>query len=185
MPTVSPEVILLPGYGATIEQPFLLKVCAQLQSRGLVCERLKVPSRPLDEALSVQTAFLNSFLTERNRPVWLLGRSFGARVVARCAFHSLVRGLVLVSYPVQSPKKPRPYDEQILRSLNVRALFISGTDDALGPPAVLQACANPESAFHWLPGAKHSLGRFEDSAVQAAADFILKYEKLALPVREQ
>jgi uncharacterized protein len=179
MPTAPPDVILLPGYGATIEQTFLLKVCALLQSHHVVCERLKVPPRPLDDALSVQTTFLKSFLTERNRPVWLLGRSFGARVVARCACHSLVRGLVLVSYPVRSPKKPRPYDEQILRTLKVRTLFISGTDDALGPPAFLQSFTQPQTSFHWLAGAKHSLGRFEGSAVQVAADFILKCEKLA------
>jgi uncharacterized protein len=167
------ELILLPGYNGSPNQPLLLKVASAVSSESIVCSRVQPPQRPLDENLSVQCLWLNEILNQSAGKVLLFGRSFGARIAARCANHAKVVGIVLVSFPIRPPNKKRTKDEEALKSIDLPHLIITGTDDELAPKRVIQKCANKKAHLVWLLGAKHSLGTSNEKlAVDHCVTFI-------------
>ncbi|HVM55718.1 MAG TPA: alpha/beta family hydrolase [Acidimicrobiales bacterium] len=96
-------------------------------------------------------------------PGWVLGgRSMGGRMCSMAVADGLVdaAGLVLICYPLHAPGKPdKPRTEHLPR-LTVPCLFISGTKDAFGTPAELEAAAStiPGPVTHvWVEGKGHDL----------------------------
>jgi hypothetical protein len=69
-------------------------------------------------------------------------------------------GLVLVSYPLHPPGRPDRLRTTHFARLEVPCLFVSGTRDAFGTPAELEAAAEliPGPVTHvWLEGKDHGL----------------------------
>lgn len=74
-------------------------------------------------------------------PGWVLGgRSFGGRMCSMAVAEGLAAaGLVLISYPLHPPGQPAKLRTEHLSKLTVPCLFVSGTRDAFGSPAELEA----------------------------------------------
>jgi predicted alpha/beta-hydrolase family hydrolase len=91
------------------------------------------------------------------------GRSMGGRICSMAVADGLpAAGLVLVSYPLHPPGRPEKQAERTRHfpSLRVPCLFVSGTRDAFGTPAELEAAtaAIPGPVVHeWLEGGDHGL----------------------------
>ena len=81
-------------------------------------------------------------------------------------------GLVLVSYPLHPPGRPEKVRTEHFPLLDLPCLFVSGTRDAFGSPAELEAAAAaiPGPVTHvWLDGGDHGLrGRDEPVAATVA-----------------
>jgi predicted alpha/beta-hydrolase family hydrolase len=79
-------------------------------------------------------------------------------------------GLVLISYPLHPPGRPEKARTEHLPAIEVPCLFVSGTRDAFGSPAELEAAtaaiARPVTHV-WIDGGDHSLRR-KDAAVADA-----------------
>ena len=89
------------------------------------------------------------------------GRSMGGRMCSMAVAEGLpAAGLVLISYPLHPPGKPDRLRVEHLPALTVPCLFVSGTRDAFGTPAELEAATAtiPGPVTHvWVERAGHEL----------------------------
>jgi predicted alpha/beta-hydrolase family hydrolase len=103
--------------------------------------------------------------------VVLGGRSMGGRMCSMAVAEGLPAcGLVLVSYPLHPPGRPDRLRTEHFPALTVPCLFVSGTRDAFGTPAELEAASDdiPGQVTHvWVEGAGHGL-KGADAVVAAA-----------------
>jgi predicted alpha/beta-hydrolase family hydrolase len=84
-------------------------------------------------------------------------------------------GLLLISYPLHPPGKPASLRTEHFGQLNVPCLFISGTRDAFGAPAEIEAAtaAIPGPVTHrWIDGKDHGLRGCDATVVEAAMEWM-------------
>ena len=103
--------------------------------------------------------------------VVLGGRSMGGRMCSMAVADGLpARALILISYPLHPPGKPERLRTEHFHLLAVPCLFVSGTRDAFGSPAELEAATGSipgPVVHHWIDGGDHGL-RGRDAATAAA-----------------
>jgi uncharacterized protein len=84
-------------------------------------------------------------------------------------------GLLLVSYPLHPPGKPASLRTEHFDQLKVPCLFISGTRDAFGTPAEMEAATRdiPGAVTHrWIDGKGHALRGCDATVVEAAVEWM-------------
>lgn len=139
------------------------------------------PDRPpvLLEAVRVATADLVERAGILPGRLVLGGRSMGGRMCSMAVADGLpAAGLVLVSYPLHPPGRLDKQAERTahLPRLDLPCLFVSGTKDAFGTPAELEAAtgAIPGPVTHvWLEGGDHGLRGKDAQVAREAAHWIM------------
>jgi len=122
-------------------------------------------------------------------PGWVLGgRSFGGRMCSMAVAEDAVdaAGLVLISYPLHPPGKPAQLRTEHLPSIRVPCLFISGTKDAFGTPAELEAATAtiPGPVTHvWIDGKGHDLRGADAVLAETVARWVRDLPGSAPPAR--
>lgn len=170
------SLLLAPGAGADRDQPALVALDELASGAGAQVRRMDFPYRQagrrapdrapvLVEAVAREAADLPA-------PLVLGGRSMGGRICSIAVAEGLAAvGLLLVSYPLHPPGRPDRLRTEHFGGLGVPCLFVSGTRDAFGSPAELEAAtaAIPGPVtHHWMEGKHHALRRGE-AEVGAAA----------------
>jgi uncharacterized protein len=173
--------LLAPGAGAGSDQPALVAIDRALSAMGIEVERMDFPYRlagrrrpdpePLLEAAARDHAIeLAARLDGTTNALLLGGRSMGGRILSQVVAKGLAAaGLALVSYPLHPPGRPDRLRTAHLPELDLPCLFVSGTSDAFGSPAELEAATAriPGPVTHvWIDGADHGLRR-RDAEVAA------------------
>jgi predicted alpha/beta-hydrolase family hydrolase len=176
-------LLLTPGAGADRNQSALVAIDERLSALGVAVDRMdfpyrlagrKAPDRPpvLLEAVRAGAAALAARTGLAPERIALGGRSMGGRICSIAVAEGLpALALVLVSYPLHPPGKPDQLRTEHFPRLKVPCLFVSGTRDAFGSPAELEAAtaAIPGPVtHHFLEGGDHGLRR-RDALV---ADFV-------------
>lgn len=180
-------LLLTPGAGASRDQPALVAIDDALRD-VLTVERVdfpyriagrRSPDRPpvLVQAIRDGAAELTAAAKVKPRDVLLGGRSMGGRICSMAVAEGLpAAGLVLISYPLHAPgKKDKPRTEHF-PALDVPCLFVSGTRDAFGSPAELEAAtaAIPGEVTHvWIEGGDHGLRRKDEQVVTAIREWVV------------
>ncbi len=180
-------LLLTPGAGASRDQPALVAIDNALRD-VLTVERMdfpyriagrRSPDRPpvLVQAIRDGAAELTAAAKVKPRDVLLGGRSMGGRICSMAVAEGLpAAGLVLISYPLHAPgKKDKPRTEHF-PALDVPCLFVSGTRDAFGSPAELEAAtaAIPGEVTHvWIEGGDHGLRRKDEQVVTAIREWVV------------
>jgi predicted alpha/beta-hydrolase family hydrolase len=104
------------------------------------------------------------------------GRSMGGRICSMAVADGLdALALVLISYPLHAPGKPENLRTEHLPRIDVPCLFVSGTRDAFGTPAELEAAtkAIPGDVTHvWIEGGDHGLRRKDDEVAATVGDWV-------------
>lgn len=108
--------------------------------------------------------------------VVLGGRSMGGRMCSMAVADGLpAAGLIMISYPLHPPGRLDKMRTDHLPSLDVPCLFVSGTRDAFGSPAELEAAtaliAGPVTHV-WIDGGRHDLRGADDVVAAAVADWL-------------
>jgi len=136
----------------------------------------KVPDKPevLMAAVKKEAAALAADSRLRPGRVFAGGRSMGGRICSMAVAGGMpAAGLVLVSYPLHPPGRPDRMRTEHFGRLGVPCLFISGTRDAFGTPAELEAAVAlipGKVTLSWVEGGDHGLrGRDATVAVTVAA----------------
>lgn len=175
-------VLLTPGAGAGADQAALVAVDTALQSEGIAVLRMdfpyrragrRSPDRPpvLINAIREGAARLAEEARVKPADVVLGGRSMGGRMCSMAVAEGLpAAGLVLISYPLHPPGRPEKSRTEHLPAIEVPCLFVSGTRDAFGTPAELEAATKViagEVTHRWIEGGDHGLRR-KDAAVAEA-----------------
>jgi uncharacterized protein len=174
-------LVLTPGASAGRDQPALVAIDDALAPDGVVVERIDFPyrlaGRRAPDKAPVMVASVEDaahMLAQRVgvplTRIALGGRSMGGRMCSMAVADGLpAAGLALVSYPLHPPGKPDKLRTEHLPSLAVPCLFVSGTRDAFGTPAELEAAtgaiAGPVT-HAWIEGGDHGL-RGKDAEVAA------------------
>ena len=108
--------------------------------------------------------------------VVLGGRPMGGRLCSMAVAGGLpAAGLVLISYPLHPPGKPDKLRIEHLPALTGPCLFVSGTRDAFGTPAELEAhtAAIPAPVKHaCLDGKGHDLKGCDQALADLVADWV-------------
>lgn len=188
--SIGPSTLLLaPGAGADRTQAQLVAIDEALTDKGLVVDRMdfpyrragrRAPDRPPVLLAAVHEAA--SALLDRTgvRPerLFLGGRSMGGRICSMAVADGLpAAGLVLVSYPLHPPGRPEKQPERTRHfpKVQVPCLFVSGTRDAFGSPAELEAATTTlrgPVTHVWLDGGDHGLVGRDVQVVQQIAGWM-------------
>jgi predicted alpha/beta-hydrolase family hydrolase len=181
--TATLGLLLAPGAGADRDQPALVAIDRAATDAGLIVVRMdfpyrragkKAPDRPpiliravLDEAAQLATQVDQMVLG---------GRSMGGRMCSMAVAEGLpAAGLVLISYPLHPPGRPDRSRIEHLPRLNLPCLFVSGTRDAFGTPAELEAATQviPGPVTHeWIGGKDHGLRGTEDQVARLVLEWL-------------
>jgi predicted alpha/beta-hydrolase family hydrolase len=175
-------LLLAPGAGADRDQAALVAIDGAVSSAGGVVVRMDFPYRKAGRRSPDRPPVLIAAareeadaLARRCDHLVMGGRSMGGRICSMAAAEGVdVAGLVLISYPLHPPGRPDKLRGEHLPTLDCPCLFVSGTRDAFGSPAELEAAtaAIPGRVTHcWIDGKDHGL-RGCDDAVSA---FVLEW----------
>lgn len=161
-------VILAPGAGATLAQPFLVKLAEDLADAGYLAARFNFPykerglARP-DPGPVLAATWRAAIAAVRplvgSRPLAVGGRSMGGRIASMVvAEGDPVEALLLLAYPLNSPSGRAEPRTGHLPAIRVPTLFVSGTRDPLAPIDDLRNASRlvPDAELVELPGADHS-----------------------------
>ena len=176
-------LLLAPGAGADRTQPQLVAIDQAFTALGWTVARMdfpyrlagrRAPDRPPVLLAAVREAAAE--LVERSgvpaEQLVLGGRSMGGRICSMAVAAGLpAAALILISYPLRPPGRPDKQAERTAHfpSLELPCLFVSGTRDAFGTPAELEAATKgiPGPVSHVWLGGDHGL-RGRDGQVGVA-----------------
>ena len=171
-------LLLAPGASADRNQPALVAIERALAP--VAVERIDLgkggrPERHVRTVTEAAGALAARAGVAPDR-VALGGRSMGGRMCSMAVAGGLpALALVLVSYPLHPPGRPEQLRTDHFPDLRVPCLFVSGTRDAFGTPAQLEAAtaAIPAAVTHvWVDGGDHGLRGRDDEVAGVAADWV-------------
>ncbi|HUR23109.1 MAG TPA: alpha/beta family hydrolase [Acidimicrobiales bacterium] len=177
----SMALLLTPGASATRDHPSLVVIDGELEAVGVAVERIDLPSaRPgpaVMKAIADGAGSLAARAGVAPADIVLGGRSFGGRMCSVAAADGLPAvGLALLSYPLHPPGRPEQLRIEHFARLSMPCLFVSGTRDAFGTPAELEAAsaAIPGPVTHvWIDGGDHGMRRHNRDVALAVRDWVL------------
>jgi predicted alpha/beta-hydrolase family hydrolase len=172
-------LLLAPGAGADRDQATLVALDRAATAAGVATERMDFPYRKAGRRATDRPAVLvqavrdeAAALARRRKRLVLGGRSMGGRMCSMAVADGLAAaGLLLISYPLHPPGKPASLRTEHFPQLEVPCLFVSGTRDAFGSPAELEAAtaAIPGPVTHvWVEGKDHALRGVDELIVSEA-----------------
>ena len=181
-------LLLTPGAGHDRDQSALVAIEEALVPTGCAVERMDFPYRKagrkapdrapvLIEAVREGAAALGARTGLAPERIALGGRSMGGRMCSMAVAEGLhALALVLIAYPLHPPGKPEKSRTEHLPALKVPCLFVSGTRDAFGAPAELEAAtatiAGPVTHV-WIDGGDHGLRRRDAEVTAVVRDWLL------------
>ncbi len=189
-------LVLTPGAGAGRDQSALVAIDTALSAAGVRVERVDFPYRlagrrapdrkPVLVAAVVAAA--RAFAGElgvAESELALGGRSMGGRMCSLAVAEGLpAAALVLVSYPLHPPGRPEKLRVEHFPAIKVPCLFVSGTRDAFGTPAELEAAtaaiAGPVRHV-FVDGGDHGLRGRDGQVAATVADWVLALRGLSTP----
>jgi predicted alpha/beta-hydrolase family hydrolase len=178
-------VLLFPGAGSDADHPSLVAIEDALAS--LPVQRADFPYRREGRRAPDRAPKLLACVVEEAErlastagvlpeQIVLGGRSMGGRMCSMAVAEGLpAAGLVLISYPLHPPGKPDKLRIEHLPSLGLPCLFVSGTRDAFGTPAELEAhtASIPGPVTHvWVEGKGHDLRGAEATIATAVQGWV-------------
>jgi uncharacterized protein len=189
-------LLLAPGAGADRNQAALVAIDQAVTSAGGVVVRMDFPYRkagrkapdrpPVLIAAARQEA---DALARRCDHLVMGGRSMGGRMCSMAAAEGVeVAGLVLISYPLHPPGRPDKLRVEHFLELECPCLFVSGTRDAFGAPAELEAAtaAIPGPVTHrWIEGKDHGLRGCDDIVSAFVMEWLSSVRLLRVPSRKK
>jgi uncharacterized protein len=178
-------LLLAPGASADRNQSALVAMDEAVTALGATVSRMDFPYRLAGRRAPDREPVLVAAVEAAARDVGINpgrlamgGRSMGGRICSMAVADGLpALGLVLVSYPLHPPGRPDRLRTGHLPRVSVPCLFISGTRDAFGTPAELEAAAalvsGPVTAV-WLEGKDHGLRGCDARVAEEVATWLVE-----------
>ncbi|MBY0506565.1 MAG: alpha/beta fold hydrolase [Bryobacteraceae bacterium] len=168
-PDATRALVLTHGAGSHADAPLLVALSDELARHQWAVWRVNLAYRlarasgpPHPSGAAADRASLADAIAalahETGLPVFAGGHSYGGRQGTMLAAEQpdLVRGLLILSYPLHPPKQPEKLRVEHLPKLRTPSLFVSGQRDDFGTPAELAQWLAPHPLV-LLEGQGHSL----------------------------
>lgn len=178
-------LLLFPGAGSAASHPSLVAIEEAVTPLPVARrdfpyrrEGRRAPDRApkLIACIEEEAAGLSASAGVPPERIVLGGRSMGGRMCSMAVAEGLpAAGLVLICYPLHPPGKPDKLRIEHLPQLRLPCLFVSGTRDAFGSPAELEAhtAAIPGPVTHvWMEGKGHDLKGCDTAIATAVRDWL-------------
>lgn len=178
-------LLLTPGASAGRDQATLVALDTAISARGAEVVRWDFPYRQAGRRAPDRAPVLIESVREgaaalavSSSPLVLGGRSMGGRICSMAVAEGLIphaAGLLLVSYPLHPPGKSDALRTDHFPSITVPCLFISGTRDAFGTPAEMEAATasiKGPVTHCWIDGKDHSLKGVDSRICEAAVEWL-------------
>jgi predicted alpha/beta-hydrolase family hydrolase len=143
--SINVGLVLTHGAGGNCEGPLLVALANAFSYAGVMVLRCDLPFRqrkrfgpPVPASAEENRAGLRDAVTAvralGSGQVFLGGHSYGGRQASILAAEEpdLADALLLLSYPLHPPNKPRQLRTEHLPNLRIPALFVHGTKDPFG-----------------------------------------------------
>lgn len=159
-------LLLAPGAGADRDQATLVALDDAFTALGATVVRMDFPYRKAgrrapDRAPVLVDAVRREAAPLADRRLVMGGRSMGGRMCSMAVAEGLAAaGLLLVSYPLHPPGKPDSARTEHFPAITVPCLFVSGTRDAFGTSAEMEAATaaiGGPVTHEWIEGKDHGL----------------------------
>lgn len=134
-------LVLTHGAGGGIEAPELVALAARLPPLGISVALVELPWRTAGGRVAAAPAVLDEdFISLANHlrpraPMFIGGRSAGARVACRTARGLGAGGVLALAFPLHPPGRPDKSRVEELRGTRLPTLVVQGERDAFGTPA--------------------------------------------------
>jgi len=180
-------LLLAPGAGADRNQSALVAIDAAATAAGAVVSRMdfhyrkagrRAPDREpvLLDAVRAEVDALHRQARLPLARVAVGGRSMGGRICSMAVADGLTAlAVVLISYPLHPPGRPDRMRTEHLSRLDLPCLLLSGTRDAFGTPAELEAATSriPGPVTHvWLDRKDHGLSGCDEQVGEAVTSWL-------------
>jgi predicted alpha/beta-hydrolase family hydrolase len=163
------RVVFAHGAGAGLQSDFMQFIALGLALRGVEVVRfnfpywqkfmdsgVRRPPNPMAHLEHCMATVVNQF--NDGKPLYLMGKSMGARVAFRQADALAARAAIALGYPFHPVGKPDRLRLDDLANGCARNLILQGDRDSFGKPEEVVHYALPSSIeLRWLAGGDHSL----------------------------
>jgi len=164
-------LVLGHGAGADMRSSAMRNIAEALAEQKIATFRYNFPFKenkrggidsPKIATATVRSAVAAAHQAEPKLPLLAGGHSFGGRMTTAAQSESPldgVKGLVLFSFPLHAPNQPSDKRAEHLYSINIPALFFTGTRDALNDLELFQPVVRKLgklATLHLLETADHS-----------------------------
>lgn len=171
-PKQGPVVVFAHGAGAGPESDFMQRVSEFITQQGIGVARFEFPywtqirltgkRRPPNPQPQLQQAMREIASAYANRPLWLMGKSMGARVAFTCADTLNAQGAIGLGFPFHPHKKTqdKPQSTRTHELSNQRRcnLVVQGTHDPMGKLDWVNQQQLPENLhIAWVETGNHDL----------------------------
>ncbi|HEU5265057.1 MAG TPA: alpha/beta family hydrolase [Jatrophihabitans sp.] len=171
-------LVLTHGAGGGVDTADVRAVCTAARVAGIVTAAVTQPYRVAGRSSPPapgrqDDAWLAAIAGIRRRrglstlPLFVGGRSNGARVACRTALASGAAGVVALAFPVHPPGRPDNSRLPELDAAGVPVLVVQGDRDPFGMPA-----PGPDREIVVVPGADHALRRDVAAIADAVVAFV-------------
>lgn len=161
-------VVFAHGAGAGPESDFMRSMAENLVEQGLAVLRFEFPywtnvriqgkKRPPNPQPVLQECMRDLVRSLDRRPIWLMGKSMGARVAFQVADDVNAVGTVGLGFPFHPPGKPEKTRTHELFNERTANLIVQGVKDPFGKQDWVQQQELPDNLhLHWIAAANHDL----------------------------
>lgn len=172
-------LLLAHGAGAPMDSPFMTQLAAALSTRGIKVVRFEFPymaarredgrKRP-PNPMPVLEQCMRELAAEISGPLFLGGKSMGARVASQLAAEVGAAGFICFGYPFHPPGKPERTRIEHLQQITCPGLIVQGTRDPFGKPEEVAAYPlDPSLQVHWLESGEHDFRPLKSSGLTQQA----------------
>jgi predicted alpha/beta-hydrolase family hydrolase len=157
------SLVLTHGAGANCESKFLVSLASEFAHAGFMVLRFDLPfrqQRPFGPPFAATIALdrqgikraLDLLRQKTQGPIFAGGHSYGGRQASILLSEQpeVADGLLLLSYPLHSPRPPKQFRTAHLPALTRPVLFVHGTRDPFGSPEEMRLALSLIPAPHEL-----------------------------------
>lgn len=164
-------LVLAHGAGAGMNNKFMEQVSLSLGELGIATLRFNFPymekGKKIPDSPKISCAAVSAAVTKASElcpkiPVFAGGKSYGGRMTSTAASEGMlpeIKGIVFFGFPLHAPGKPSNDRAEHLYKVNVPALFLQGTRDALASLDLLKPVIKKigkKAELFVIEGADHS-----------------------------
>ncbi|MGX5914370.1 alpha/beta family hydrolase [Aliidiomarina sp. Khilg15.8] len=191
----APTVVFAHGAGAGPDSEFMHSMARNLAAQGLAVLRFEFDywtqvrrtgkRRPPERQPALQARMLEVCAGLDSGPLWLMGKSMGARVAFRCADAAGATGAIGLGFPFHANGKAHKTRTHELTNTRPANLVVQGTRDVMGRRDWVEQQELPDNLkIIWRTDANHDLVAAKAQGIPATQGWLEISQQVADFIKE-